>query len=739
MIKIFKKIKSNKLLLSFFLSIFLGLSIIIPQIIWSGSGYLFFDLADYGQQQIAFNMAINNALKNGNFLWAHFNGLGSNLIGTFSFYNMFSPFNIIGYLFPAEWFKYLAGPIFILKYGIAGLTASLYLKRYVKNQNYAVIGGLLYAFSGFQLTNMPFYHFHDAVAFFPLLLYTLDNLIYENKKGRFALIVTLCAFTNWFFLIGEIIFLIIYYIIKVLTKSYPFKLKQLCQIFIEGLIGCGLAAIILIPTFLFTIGNPRVSSDWSLKSMLLYNKKNYFEIIRAFLFPNSTMYYRPFIQIRNYASTELYLPLVSSVLTFLYLLKRKKSWESILFIICIILMFIPILNSSFVLFTSTYYSRWFFIPILLMSLMSVKALEQNIKISKKNLYIFIIVVVVYIISLFFVFSIWNIIHDFQFMVVVVFLALINLIITTYISSLSGRKKVKYLYIFISLFIIGYGNYIVYKYNQFNDTCLSKFSNNYINVKENVLLSPEDRINTYECNYNLGYLLNVSGIHTFNSNINSSTFKFYNSLNVLSYGRQSEINVNNTNLNNYLGVKYIVSCDEKDLTKYEYEYQHKKNNFTVYYNPNYKQYGFYKSKYMSIDDFNKLSNENKAEALNNYVILNDDQIKKYQKLYSHEINYYDNSYFKYVNNGFESVINTDQETLAIFTIPYDEGWSAFINNQIVDVENVDNGMMAIKLEKGKNNIKFKYFTPGLKLGIIISIISVGGYIIYIIINKRRSCL
>ena len=139
------------------------------------------------------------------------------------------------------------------------------------------------------------------------------------------------------------------------------------------------------------------------------------------------------------------------------------------------------------------------------------------------------------------------------------------------------------------------------------------------------------------------------------------------------------------------------------------------------------------------DFNKLSNENKAEALNNYVILNDDQIKKYQKLYSHEINYYDNSYFKYVNNGFESVINTDQETLAIFTIPYDEGWSAFINNQIVDVENVDNGMMAIKLEKGKNNIKFKYFTPGLKLGIIISIISVGGYIIYIIINKRRSCL
>ena len=45
------------------------------------------------------------------------------------------------------------------------------------------------------------------------------------------------------------------------------------------------------------------------------------------------------------------------------------------------------------------------------------------------------------------------------------------------------------------------------------------------------------------------------------------------------------------------------------------------------------------------------------------------------------------------------------------------------------------MMAIKVNKGKNDIKFSYYTPGLKLGGIISLISTLFYIIYILLNVR----
>lgn len=207
------KIKKNNLLLSFLLSIILGSLIVIPNII---VGHGIYSLsADLNLQQIPFNILINNSLKNGSFLWTWFNDLGSNFIGTFSFYNLFSPFNIIGYLFPSSWFPYLIGPLFILKYGVAGFTSYLFLERYVKNKKYAIIGSFLYTFSGFQLTNILFYHFHDVVAFFPLLLYSLDRLVYDKKRGGLALSIFLCAITNWFFFIGQCVFVCIYFIVKV--------------------------------------------------------------------------------------------------------------------------------------------------------------------------------------------------------------------------------------------------------------------------------------------------------------------------------------------------------------------------------------------------------------------------------------------------------------------------------------------------------------------------------------------
>lgn len=93
---------------------------------------------------------MNHSIKEGSFLWSWYNELGSNSIETFSFYNLFSPFNIISYFFPARLYPYLCGWLMILKFGIAGLSSYLFMSRYVKNKNYAIIGSMLYAFSGYH-------------------------------------------------------------------------------------------------------------------------------------------------------------------------------------------------------------------------------------------------------------------------------------------------------------------------------------------------------------------------------------------------------------------------------------------------------------------------------------------------------------------------------------------------------------------------------------------------------------
>ena len=56
----------------------------------------------------------------------------ANFIGSLSFYVLGNPSFWIFMLFPAELFMYVAGWLYILKYAVAGLTAYLWIRQYVK-------------------------------------------------------------------------------------------------------------------------------------------------------------------------------------------------------------------------------------------------------------------------------------------------------------------------------------------------------------------------------------------------------------------------------------------------------------------------------------------------------------------------------------------------------------------------------------------------------------------------------
>ena len=116
------------------------------------------------------------------------------------------------------------------------------------------------------------------------------------------------------------------------------------------------------------------------------------------------------------------------------------------------------------------------------------------------------------------------------------------------------------------------------------------------------------------------------------------------------------------------------------------------------------------------------------------MLNEEQIIKYGDIIENSDNYISNHY-KFIKNGFESNIEASSDSFAVYSIPYDKGWKITNNGKNIKFEEVDNGFIGIKIDKGINNIKFSYFPPGLKSGIIVSIISLITFIIYVIINKR----
>ncbi len=726
-----KKIIKNKSLFSFLLCTLLGFLIVIFNIIHGYGIYYLID--DFNLQQIPFNMINNYLIKNGEILFSWYNDLGSSFIPTYSFYNLFSPFNMIGYLFPSKVFPYLIGPIFILKYGFAGLFSYLFLKRYVKNKNYAILGSVIYTFSGFQLTNILFYHFHDVVVFFPLLLYTLDNLVYDGKKGRFLLVISLCAFTNWFFFIEEVIFLVLYYLVKIITHDYKFTWRSFFSILLEGLLGTLITMFVLLPTFLFTLNNGRLTSTWTLKNMFLFFPSRYLEIIKSFLLPAQSMSLgkRSLISAQNYSSSELYLPLVGFIFCLSYIFKNPKKSYTIITIISFIFMFIPILNSSFVLFNSTYYLRWAFMPLLIMTLMTIKSIESYYSIKLSTVLITLANIVF---TLIIIIKRDTLVFDSKSSMIIIFVSFLDIILCNLIYYKKSIKRLKYITLFTCLFVILYGNFITFLYT-YNNYWNNKNYREYIKYNSEFKVLSDSRSNSSSsCPSNLSNTKRIHAIRSFNSNTSGSVFTFFNSIGI-ERSVYTLVDINDKKLNDFLGVKYIIRCDNDDVEKSGYKFFKKIDNYDIYINDDYLDFGSSFDEYISSSSFNKLSNDDKITTLNKKIVLSDNQISKYKYLFSQNVLYTKNE-FEFIKNGFTSNIISSDDTFALYQIPFDDGWVATNNGKKIKIENVDNGFIGIKINKGENNIIFKYKVPGLKIGIIISIISLLTSIIYLFICKRN---
>lgn len=69
------------------------------------------------------------------------------------------------------------------------------------------------------------------------------------------------------------------------------------------------------------------------------------------------------------------------------------------------------------------------------------------------------------------------------------------------------------------------------------------------------------------------------------------------------------------------------------------------------------------------------------------------------------------------------IVTDNDKFLFLSVPYSKGWRAIVNGEETEIIRADYGFSAIRLEKGKNEVLLEYTTPGLILGLVISILSI----------------
>jgi len=367
--------KKNKYLFLFLISFIMMLLVQVPEILSYGGYFIY--TGDYNYQNIVFSAHCYELVRSGRIFYDFTNTMGTDVISSFA-HIIVTPFFIISLLLPSKEMLVLALPVMTaLKTATASVMAGLYIGRYVKKDIPLYIGSLLYAFSGFQSFSLVFGSFHDITPWFPLMLYFLDEYFENNKKFCFLLTVFLSAASNAFFFYGQVIFVIIYFIIKAVTKQYKVTLKNFAGLALESVTGVLLSGILLYPGVLTLSGNSRVSEFIYGMDMISYSDRSIVSRIvqSIFMMPDVCGSTTLFTGENTWSSLSLYLPVTGVVFVISYIMKNRRSWDSLLVVTSMIIAVIPVLNSLFFMFNSRFYARWFYMPVLIMALVTAKEIE----------------------------------------------------------------------------------------------------------------------------------------------------------------------------------------------------------------------------------------------------------------------------------------------------------------------------------------------------------------------------
>ena len=751
-------------------------------------GGFFHYAGDFNSQQISFYRYMNGFVKgtgypdstfagapHNTFSWA--TDLGSGVMNAYSFYLYGSPFFWLSVLLPQSWLPYMMVPLLVLKFGVAGGGAFLYLRRYVKNENYAVLGACLYALSGFAVYNVFFNHFVDVVALFPYLLWALDEAIYENRHGLFAFWVAVNLLNNYFFFVGQVIFLCIYFVCKLTAKDFRLTGRKFGHLLWESVLGVAMGCLLLFPAVLSLLQNPRtidLSSGWG---FLTYAKvQQYLAILLSWILPPDSPYLTSVWSegVIKWTSMTAYLPLCSLAGAMAYWRSRKADSKKRIVAVCAVCALVPVLNSAFYALNSSYYARWYYMPTLILAAMTVNALEDpeiDLDAPARGISWIMLATLVFAVvpvrdDTTETWSFGVLKNPGQFFTVLGF-GLLGLMLYRYLcgvwrqNSRFAQRMTAAVLVFACVFTmvhIGIG-----KFGQWHtDSDLVEQDTNALLLK-NDLPEGDYRIDTYKIHDNIGMWLDKSCLQYFGSTAAPSILSFYPGLGVKRDVR-SEPEITNYALRGLLSVEYLITTPEKresfeDEADEGWTYLGDVDGYTLYRNDNYVPMGFTYDYYVTKATYEASVKTLRSNLLMRALVLEDEDAEKYSS-YLTELPdallddlHYDSytqdcadrrahscSVFQMNNAGFHAEITLDKPNLVFFSVPYDDGFTAYVNGEKADILQVDEGLMAVLCPAGASSIDFVYQAAGLSASRVVTAVAIPVWVVYVayfVRRKRRS--
>ena len=744
--KTLKRYRQRYVIATAVISLSAALAVFLPPIIQDRGFFLI--VGDYNAQALPFATAVRYALYAkplGEWFWGI--DLGTSLIDTFGFYNLGSPFFWVSVLFPNVQFPYLASWLYILKYVVAAVTAHLYLRRFTSHELYALIGALLYAFSGFQSTNLLFFHFHDVTAFFPLLLLTLEQTMEDRRyRPRFILAVFLDCLVNYFFFVGEVLFVIVYFVVR--FRREPHWIKAALGRLLDGLFGVGMAFALFLPSVLYVLESDRSTFSLTWENAF-YSVRGILFVLKGLFLPGDLMNDSSALILETWRSTAAYLPVFGLSFVFAYLF-RQKGWLRLMIVLGLIVSLFPCMQAAFYLFADVY-QRWWYMLILLMALATVKVLEQPeaYPIGRGVLLNGGIVAGLVLAVLLLNRNTSNdpyLFHSRRFYAQALAAAGAPAAVWVLLKlRLLGKKRIAALTMAGCVLTSAFALYGYRKLNT-NETYREFFIGGQ-------LMETLDEQYRYRAT---GMLMTTNGQA-------AAYIGFCSTLENASYAFNELFDIHSTNMTRdrskvrglpaLLGAKFSTTGAPSEE---DHAVAYIDHNGTVYYLITYSEtcpIGFAVDQYQTEEQLTALPVNERACALMHAFLINPEEIEAVRDIASpfdagtvDLKNTLDASIeackeqgvsdFHRDNTGFRCTTSYDRDRMVYFTVPYDRGWHATVDGEPAQIL-YSGGMMLLRVPAGEHAVSFVYHTPGFRFGLIVTAACWTGFIVYcVLISCKR---
>jgi len=773
-----------------FLLIFLILFFIFKDFLLLKKTYLFKDI---GFDSISYFYPAYYGLadyitKDGFPVWSFNQGMGQNIfpvgyIDPFSLYIILMGKHFVYYsLFYAE----------VLKIFCAGFFFYLFLKKISLSDYTAIIGGILYAFTGYMIVGGAWIAFSTQAVYVALLLYSFEKLYQDDNWILFPLsifLITSCQPVDLYF-IG--VFLIIYILIR-LVETGEKKSKKIFSLFTKlvflGLAGVAVSTFFLINGLQIMLESPRVSGNASYFDILFSTplfglegervwKMHYLTVLMRLFSCDMLGTGDHFRGWNNYLEAPLfYCGLISlvSLPHFLSLSDRKKKVTYAAFIIIFIVPVIfPFFRYAYWLFTGDYYRLFSFFVAIVILLIGLKSLDHIDRESKIDIKITIATLLLLLLALFYPYNNAQIIDVNIRNIAAIFLVIYSILI--YLIRFSNIKNIIKI---LLLFTVGM-ELICFYYPSVNarpvisgDETVQKTGYNDYTVDAVAFIKSQDksffRINKdyYSVPSEKYACLNDAKVQEF---YGTSSYHSFNQLNYTKFLQMMGLIRERDELDSrwspgvseapllysFASIKYALTREQKPLLidgAYDQiglagDVRILRNNFSL-------PLGFTYEKYISLNDFKTLPPNGKMFALYKAVVIDEVIYKEYghlEKLNLKEIgnDYLLNEYAKDIEllkrdslkiskhgqNRISGEISVEKDKMLFFSIPYDKGWHIKIDGKNVKPMMVNIGFIGVPVNKGLHKIELSYIPAYFYTSAIISVIAFFLFICLIIFIYLR---